>query len=640
MVNLPLFRGNTSRSVQRCFPKHRGTEPIPNELSMLIFYLQTRPGKIPKVVLMLTEKSAAALKHSRFDEMLVCVQILHEIVVQLAAHCGLYAKGAVDAMSIFLTAQGSGSDDVFVHTAAVFTDYNRVHRGVLFNGYPGFAQHFLDVVKQFTKAAAKPGPKQIPALKTLSSLGHSPASATVCGRQALEIALEGILPNIASSDAKDAAMAALTAFIDTPSLAQTSTVIKKLILFIGAQNNSALLTQLQSVVPKPNRFCLCVCLVQTLQIETASEPEILARSAMLSQMLRNADSKVGLSAIDVLRALLKVQHTHLNSEEVLTSLRDNIGWLAATATYPGQSGDLTCEILMSLKRGPERDATAIECDLLNILKVMDLSSPGDRKLPAAAWQNTFEFCVGDSRIAQLYSQSFCQFMRQGRPGHSISVQRGRILGQELCQQLKLDDKIHFTAENYCAIYLCLAALVETMGPDCSALLSVLVDAFNVSNRSRTVVLAVCKQVLRETRNDAVIDVDWPAAAQTGIEISMPPESKHVPRVDEWGVQLEPVSLQDSVDSSQEFVVTRPVRKLSNLTPPTVKDLVRRQTDSLSQRSARSVRSFHSRVSASSAALSGATSLRTNSETRQEVRSLVQDLQINTNAKGRLTVASL
>lgn len=637
MVNVPMLRGSTSRSLLRCFPKRHGAEPVPNELSMLIFYLQTRPGKIPKVVQMLAQRAAAAARHNQTNDAVVCALVMRDIVAQLTAHVSLFAKGAVDVLNALLASRG---EPVFAQAALLFAEYNRVHRGVLFSGYPGFAQHFLDVVKQFAAAARTP-PRQIAALDALASLGHSPAASTVCGRQALGLALEGILVNFANADDQiaSAAMRALCEYVNTPSLAQTSAVVDKLIVFVGPKDDSALLLKLQAVVPKPNRFSLCVSLVQALP--ASGEPELLARAAMLNTLLQNPDSKVGLSAIDVLRALLKVQHMHLPSDAVLVALRRCIGSLAATAIYPGQSGDLTSEILLSLKRNPN-NAPSNACDLLNIITVMDSSEPRDRKLPAAAWLDTFVLTARPEPIASLYARAFVQFMGQGKPGHSMSVQRGVSVGKGLCNVLQNDDA--FEAQNYCAAYSCLVALADAMGPDCVALLPVLVDTLGCSDRARTVVVAVCKHVFHLSNlNENLVHVDWPRfSAAHELVVEMPPETKQVPQVADWGIDLDFSTVGDASDVSDmardSIYMPRPVRKMTGLAPPTVQELVRRQTDTFSQRSVRSARSAHSsqsQHSSPSASASAPSSL--SPESRRVLLNLVQDVSIGSGSKGSLTV---
>ena len=700
MVNVPMLHGNTSRSFLRCFPSKNESEPVPNELSTLIFYLQTRPGKIPKLVAMIEEKTAHAARRNRPNVMLVCCLIMREIVQQLSAHTSLFAKGTVDVINALLT---SPNDAVFQQTCLLFADYNAVHHGLLFMGYPGFAQHFLDVVRKFTSVAraptntnsnaAKSNSKQTQALTSLASLGHSPAAQTVCGRQALTLALEGILSQIRSTDklCSEVAMSALRAYIDTPSLAQTSTVMDTVIAFLGPHDESQLLLLLQSQVQPANRFGLCVCLVQSLS--ESSEQEIMARSHMLDTLLKNPDSKLGLSAVDILRVLLEVQHAHIDNNDVILQLRSNIGSLAATAIYPGQSGDLTGEILLSLKRYKAKIANSkentnasanFECDLLNVLEVMKSSTPGDRKLPAAVWQDTFFLAsYSDPRVASTYATAFTKFMSQGKAGHSISVQRGIALAKGLCAQLPSSEGAETqSAESYCALFSCLVALARTMGTDSLHILSVLVETLDKGSRSRTVLLAVCKRVLALGQEDgSVISVHWPEfqsqPSQTVNEIedqfenqlenqteseienqielelkticiSVPYKTKEVPQVDSWGVDMGTLEEDTSfADSGRGNTFKRPStsHKLTNLSPPLVKDLVRRQTDTLSQYSARSARSSrHSMQSMRSVQSVQSVHSRPSSvtpynlqESRRQLLSMVQDVSLESNSKGTLTV---
>lgn len=396
-----LLRGEMTRHIDKCYPpgKDAAREPVPNELSQLIFYLNAHRGKISKAAHVLLTRANHFAYKSNYGSLSVTALIMSEIVVKVSANFGLFEEEALIIVQLLLEHSAKGDTDLLEVAKELFANYMEHNRGLLFPGNPNYCREFVDVVQDWADIAkGQLVASKVIALHALASLPKSRTLETSCGHKAVDVGMPGILANLpqnpsvyskyTSTDAINtkngqskngdeetgskleptmsrspddllalSATSALKAFLNTsPSFGR---VVHSLLKWLVSTKNSfqpELLVSIVRWVPPQNRFLVTKELVQVMwKLPTRDTKHLLIYSDYLNAMLKSDFAKTDLSVIDVLQMLMRLQRRYIDSpadtnaaqvQHVVEKLRDNIGHLADVHVYAGQCSDMVSTILL------------------------------------------------------------------------------------------------------------------------------------------------------------------------------------------------------------------------------------------------------------------------------------------------------
>lgn len=518
-----MFKGELTRHLVKCYPAGKAVDkkPVPNELSMLIFYLQTRPAKIPKAARMLHARAAGYSNKDNPGNLVATILVMHEVVVKLREHFTLFAEDALEIVVLVLDS-GKGDADILALIRDLYSDFNRCYSGLLFAGNAHFTKLYLSVIDKFV-AMAQSSPLQIKtmAIEALASLSESPALTTNAGQRGLVKAVSGLEPNLprdaanfqdatntkdldalskSRNDPEFNSLLGLRKFLDTNSHEQITNVVRSIIEWLSNSSGDwkpQLVTHLAKWVPPQTRFVVIKAVVTSMSSLTIDNFKKLGKySEYLDALLMAEDSKIGLSVVDVLKRVLRLQHRFVETpphqadnqtiQSILTSLKKNIGHLVNTNVYPGQAADMIAEILYKYRNvtGPSIASLAgdssryfSEClasvdinstlgciindfhVLEEILSKITRHSHDERNLNVSLWDYTqWILSSPNPQLLVLYTSTFKKFMEFAHFTSHPSSKQGSLVTRQFCElsQQRLPEI------NFIAIYYCLAFELELL----------------------------------------------------------------------------------------------------------------------------------------------------------------------------------
>lgn len=518
-----MFKGELTRHLIKCYPAGRAVDkkPVPNELSMLIFYLQTRPAKIPKAARMLHSRAASYSNKDNSGNLVATILIMHEVVVKLKEHFSLFAEDALEIVDLVLDSS-KGDVDLLEILRDFYSDFNRCYSGMLFAGNANFTKLYQSVIHKFVAIAQGGSPQaRTLAIEALASLSESPALATNAGQKGLIIAIGGFESNlpqdpavfqrITNTDDIDAlsnsqknpefqSVIGLQKYLDTNSLEQITNVVRCVLDWLSNSSGDwqpQLVAFLAKWVPPQIRFVVTKAVVTSMSSLTIDNFKKLGKySEYLDALLTAEESKIGLSVVDVLRRILRLQHRYVDTpphkadnqaiQSILNSLRKNIGHLVNTNIYPGQAADMVAEILWKYRNTSGPPVSSIAGDnsayfgeclasadihsslgcIINDFKVLSEilgnithHSHDERKLNVSIWEHTqWILSTQHPQLLVLYASTFQQYMKFAHLTSHPSSKQGSLVTRQLCE---LSQQI-LPEINYISIYYCLVFEFELL----------------------------------------------------------------------------------------------------------------------------------------------------------------------------------
>lgn len=526
---MDAMRGDIKKAIKSCYPTGRAVDhmkPLPSELSMLMFRLDSHPHKIVRASTILNEKAHSYPRRGKIGHTSVTLLIMQALVVRCNRHLALFASDALACVSAGLS---TGDHSLVDAAAGILISFNENFNSIGFNSDEDLATLYMDVISQFVRLCLPVRgvvntQVRLAAVNAVNSVTRSTILATSVGRKALDQVLPALFENIPADDDGDIfdrfnqqlsdqyrlartqtrlpgqdreeeglgfrALRGLRSAFDTPSSEQVSracaTVLRCIQSSTGSQRTiswrSALVESVASWCEIQLRFVIVKTLVsgfQNLEVEDIDHQKEI--SFLLESMFQSDASERGLPVFDVLRLLLDTQHrliTHSwkkdvqpQVRELLGSLRNNIGSLAALNVFPGQLGDMI-GVILSGYQAPKNMKThhpgVTVSDLQNILEILNAVKGGTHKLTFDVWDNTYWLLSHEStQILTFYVVAFVEFATKS---HRELWPKGL---RDMISTAERDD---IGPANYVAIFYCLLALVNLLGDASGSMLSLLASS--------------------------------------------------------------------------------------------------------------------------------------------------------------------
>lgn len=516
-----------TRRLLRCYPGGSAVDkqPIANELSMLVFYLNTRPGKIRKCSTMICQK---AQQYARGDlgNFHCTALIMGGIISGLIDHFPLFAEPALEIIELAIDQAASKELSFLELVKELVVPFNHHHRGVIFTGHPEFANRFMRVQQKLSNIASTAAVAQRRlAIESLESLSRSPALATDIGQQGLRMAIHGIRVNVPqdkkfyshSSHKSDdigeslgaESLKAVRAFLDVNVIDQIISVVSSVVSWLASTKESdwqpLFVAALAKWVPPQSRFLVTQVIVDaTHDLPKDHVHKAALYSSYIDVLLKADDSKIGLSAIDVLHKLMRIQHRLIISppsdgpavQALISKLRGNIGNLVKINTYPGQTIDMIAEILRRYSIEPRPRLTSRKSSLMgrgdsstwssrasnterrgslsstsvssspigviindfrDLQEILECYVPQEqRKLVLETWEGTqWLLTSSNAQLLKLYVHCFSSFLQSAQTPDLIQAEQGLYV-QQLAKTLSQT----LLPANYVAGYYVLVSYAE------------------------------------------------------------------------------------------------------------------------------------------------------------------------------------
>ncbi|KAJ2485052.1 plasma membrane localization protein [Coemansia sp. RSA 2320] len=127
----PIFRRYVKHAslIERCFPPEKSGETVPNsnELSYLIYYVQSKPAKLTKVGAYLSKRIAKDVQRRHRTEVYVGLRIYNALLGACARDLNFFAKDVLCTLDTALLADDNGFTEVATETFALFCRFHAGH---------------------------------------------------------------------------------------------------------------------------------------------------------------------------------------------------------------------------------------------------------------------------------------------------------------------------------------------------------------------------------------------------------------------------------------------------------------------------------------------------------------------------------
>ncbi|KAJ2892644.1 plasma membrane localization protein, partial [Coemansia aciculifera] len=115
--------------IERCFPPEKSAETVPNsnELSYLVYYVQSKPAKLTKVGAYLSKRAAKDVQRRRRSDVYVALRVYDALLNACARDLNFFAKDVLGTLDVALSVDDIGYTEVVANTFALFC---RCHTGL------------------------------------------------------------------------------------------------------------------------------------------------------------------------------------------------------------------------------------------------------------------------------------------------------------------------------------------------------------------------------------------------------------------------------------------------------------------------------------------------------------------------------
>ncbi|KAJ2740845.1 plasma membrane localization protein [Coemansia sp. BCRC 34301] len=115
--------------IESCFPSEKSAETAPNsnELSYLLYYVQSKPAKLTKVGAYLSKRAAKDVQRRRRSDVYVALRVYDALLSACAHDLNFFAKDVLGTLDVALSVDDIGYTEVATHTFALFC---RCHTGL------------------------------------------------------------------------------------------------------------------------------------------------------------------------------------------------------------------------------------------------------------------------------------------------------------------------------------------------------------------------------------------------------------------------------------------------------------------------------------------------------------------------------
>lgn len=394
------FLPKHQRLILACYPPGREVDKRPNasELSYLFYYVTTRRMKLAKVAAFLEKSVKSDVSHGRFGNVRVSLDIIKGLIEKCHENLNVFASYIVSILSRVLS-----SDDFPLCRQAVevFNVFCKYHDQALFTGDPLYVQQFNNLVSEFLQFGYRDsGYDNMQWVDLANDASQALAQSTIISTRSGQSHIAEIVPVLlhvllfgktaenlkrikdyadegeefapAPADFTDiqkrdfqirtknqvGSMNALHYLFDCTSSMQIRKATREVVAFMMQKSapiewSTTLVEIMARWTPMQLRFEIVSSLVDVLtNLPLESTPNKLLVANVTSSLLGSSVNMIGLSVMDILRALLANQHETLRvgSEEsgyggMVVPLRKCIGALATHIYYGDQITDMVSEIM-------------------------------------------------------------------------------------------------------------------------------------------------------------------------------------------------------------------------------------------------------------------------------------------------------